>query len=141
MICSLILRFPAPNVPRPKYLYRSKERWKRILLFHFRINRFPTPFRGIVSYIRPIKEWMTESSPTNPVQQWDFHRLIPNERKKHLDTFGNSIILAPSAAWKMKRWPLRHWIELIESWPQGRFVLLGGKNDGFCEILAKGRPT
>ena len=141
MICSLILCFPTPHFSRPKYIRRSKERWKRILLFHFGVNRFPTPFRGIASYTRPIREWITGNGSANPIQQWDFRRLIPQERRKSLDTFGNKIILAPSAAWPMKRWPLDHWIELIKLWPQGDFVLLGGPNDGFCERIAEGRAN
>ena len=74
-----------------------------------------------------------------PVQRWDFDLKIPKERRNDLEIFADKIVLAPSAAWEMKRWPLGHWIELVDRWPEGEFVLLGGKNDGFCGEIARGR--
>ena len=34
----------------PRFVRRSKERLKRILLFKFRVNKFPNPFKGMISY-------------------------------------------------------------------------------------------
>ena len=135
LICSLILRLPIFSGPH--YVYRPKERWKRLLLFTFGINRFPDPFRGSISFMEPLKEWTAES--VGPRQRWDFDRLIPRERRQLLGAFQDTIVLAPSAAWKMKRWPLRHWIELVERYPQGKFIILGGPQDDFCRPIAEGR--
>jgi heptosyltransferase-2 len=46
----------------------------------------------------------------------------------------------PSAAWEMKRWPLDHWKKLITIMPEARFVVLGGKEDTFCEELVAMAP-
>jgi heptosyltransferase-2 len=45
------------------------------------------------------------------------------------------IALAPSAAWKMKRWPLSYWKKVIEFCPDKKFIVLGGPEDHFCQEL------
>lgn len=41
----------------------------------------------------------------------------------------NTIILVPSAAWEMKRWPVAHWEKLVELLSDKKFIILGGKED------------
>ena len=48
----------------------------------------------------------------------------------------NFVALGPSAAYELKRWPLEYWQKLIESFPQTKFVLLGGIQDTFLKELA-----
>jgi ADP-heptose:LPS heptosyltransferase len=48
LIVSCILRF---RIQPPKFIRRPKQRVKRALLFWFRINHFPKPFKGIDSRV------------------------------------------------------------------------------------------
>jgi heptosyltransferase-2 len=112
----------------PFILVRSKDRIKRILLFHFKINLFPKPFRGIDSYISPLITWGIKNDPLSPVVKWNF-----NNENLALDQ--NFITLVPSAAWEMKRWPIQNWIKLVLLLPNFKIVILGGKEDVFCEDI------
>ncbi|MBF0208709.1 MAG: glycosyltransferase family 9 protein [Oligoflexia bacterium] len=125
---------------------RSKERWKRLLLFYFRINHFDKPFCGAKSYLQPL-------FPMFPVfnfmhAHWDF----PQHFEQSNDANIVNIVLVPSAAWPMKRWPLEHFHQLLKILgeslaaaaaaaatacrPSGyRFVIIGGPEDSFCEEL------
>ena len=49
-------------------------------------------------------------------------------------------VLAPSAAWEMKRWPVGHWQSLIAKMPTQKFVVVGGPQDHFCDELEKAGP-
>ena len=120
----------------PYWLVRSKDRFKRILLFTFRINTFPKPFRGIHSYQAPLKKWGIHPASDEKLVTWNF---ADKERAKAQEFLGykNTVVLVPSAAWEMKRWPLAHWSKLIEIMPEHRFIILGGREDHFCEDLKK----
>lgn len=127
-IVSVILRFARPL----NFIRRSKERWKRFLLFWFRINKFPKPFKGMLSYQKPLTKWGVDPLEFN-YQKWNFPESVTqtiNELK-----ITQKIVLAPSAAWEMKRWPISHWKELIYKLPQFEFVVLGGPKDDFCREL------
>ncbi len=116
-------------------IIRSKERWKRILLFKFRINKFPTPYQAMKSYWAPLKKYFKLGSELRPVS-WP---IDLDEKTKSLVT--GRIILVPSAAWKMKRWPLEHWKRIIELLPEYHFTILGGPEDHFCEDIEKVDPV
>lgn len=126
----------------PLFTMRSKERIKRILLFRFRINRFPKPFKGMVSYQTPLKKWgITDFSIHTPFS-WHFnketqekvHRLILSNDLKE------AVCLVPSAAWDMKRWPISYWKELIQLMPEQKFVVIGGPQDYFCQDITDIAP-
>ena len=112
---------------------RPKSRWKRILLFTFRINKFPWPFRGMKSYLEPLRLPDSELH-----QQWSFSSEVTTKVDQLVGE--NFVCLAPSAAWEMKRWPLSHWKELINLKSETRFVVLGGPADTFCEKLVQVAP-
>jgi ADP-heptose:LPS heptosyltransferase len=40
-----------------KFLRRSIQRWKRFLLFRFRINHFEMPFSGQRDQLKPLEAW------------------------------------------------------------------------------------
>lgn len=130
----LIIRTRIFNCPH--WLTRPKDRFKRILLFYFRINCFPKPFIGIDSYRTPLKKWGIHSSVvksdeikiTKTLVTWHFDsREVKKLDKKY---FANkTIVLVPFAAWEMKRWPLESWKKLIFLMPENQFVILGGKDD------------
>jgi ADP-heptose:LPS heptosyltransferase len=125
---------------RAHWLKRPKDRLKRILLFSFRINTFPYPFRGIESFFRPLKKWEILPSARQKMVSWNFTK---ENRQKVLPFLKNTniIVLVPSAAWEMKRWPLDHWKKLITLMPERSFIILGGKEDTFCEELKAISPT
>ncbi|MDO9184257.1 MAG: glycosyltransferase family 9 protein [Bacteriovorax sp.] len=125
----LFSRFNLPNL-----LTRPKDRLKRILLFSFRINKFPKPFRGIESYITPLKKWKIVSQNNSHFVDWTFTADVENKITNLIGT-KKVISIVPSAAWKMKRWPLDHWKELILLLPNTQFIVLGGKEDLFCQEL------
>lgn len=122
----------------PKFTMRSKERIKRILLFRFRINKFPKPFRGMISFQEPLKKWGVTDFNT-PMPHWIFepevvekvHKLLPKNKKY--------VCLVPSAAWEMKRWPVAYWQRLV-ALSKYHFVIIGGPTDTFCEEIAQVAP-
>lgn len=105
---------------------RPKHRWLRILLFRFRINKFPKPFKGGVSYITPLKYYVTTYSPSIPKTK------ISSSKKDY-------VLIAPAAAWPLKEWPLDKWIKLIES-SSDQFVILGGSQDKWLENISNKFP-
>jgi heptosyltransferase-2 len=123
---SLILRCYLAFFSRIEVLIRKKQRVKRLALFCLRWNLFPRPFKGMMSYLEPLEKLGVEK------------RIYPV--KLNLTTievkWGKPyIVLAPSAAWEMKRWPLGYFKELIMSLPDKNFIILGGKGDVFCQEL------
>lgn len=140
----IIKIFLVSRISRPEFLTRSKDRLKRILLFGFRINKFPKPFIGIDSYISPLLKWEIVKSSNPQLVQWEFSEEVNKKIESiKLENFGSSkfIALVPSAAWEMKRWPIEHWKKLIEILPDFHFAVLGGKEDLFCQELVDVNPT
>lgn len=126
----------------PKFLTRPKERIKRFLLFYFRINLFPERYKGMLSYMMPLKILGVEAKLVP--QKWNFEESLEIKLKSMLDDdyrdFEKLICLAPSAAWEMKRWPLNHFKKLIEILPGYKFIILGGPQDIFCQELKRVAP-
>ncbi len=123
-----------------EFIRRPMKRWKRFLLFRFRINKFKQPFSGQRDLLEPLYRWdIPEVAPPAPQIFSD-----PDSQKKATELTkifqGNYIALAPSAAFFLKRWPQEYWAKLIEMFPNENFVLLGGPEDRFLEDIAKGFP-
>lgn len=124
----------------PELITRTKDRWKRVLLFKFRINQFPKPFKGVESYVAPLDKWGIKLSNQSSFVKWHFDKPVEDKINQLVSTL-KFVALVPSAAWEMKRWPLDHWKKLIELLPEVDFVVLGGKEDLFCQELADLAPT
>lgn len=125
------LRMPQKQL----WLRRSKERWRRFLLFKFAIKTLPWPYRGSQSYLEPLQKWgLTLSSSLTPAYRPQPEALAAMASHK-LEKRAKLWALAPSAAWPMKRWPLEHFKKLIQILPDHQFVILGGPEDQFCEEL------
>lgn len=126
---SLLTRFSKPIILR-----RSIKRWKRFLLFQFRINLFEKPLSGQRDLIEPLMAWGI-SKKIPPPPQLFFDTSILAECEIKLINLKPYIALAPSAAFALKRWPVSHWKALIElilkEHPSVNIVTLGGKEDLF----------
>lgn len=120
-----------------QFLRRSIYRYRRFLLFRFRINRFPKPFSGQGALLEPLRRWGIPTSPP-PVPQLYVPVSMPDKISYKQNEF---IALAPSAAFPLKRWPVEYWQELIRSMPEWKFVLLGGPEDVFLEQIVSIAPA
>lgn len=126
------------DLAKPQFLRRPKDRIKRLLLFRLRKNLFPQPFRGAESFLRPLAPWGVK------IHDLQSHDLSFSQAASFLSEqearVRDSIVLAPSAAWELKRWPVDHWKELITTMSEESFILLGGPQDDFCEDIAQAAP-
>ncbi|MAF91207.1 MAG: heptosyltransferase [Bdellovibrionaceae bacterium] len=119
-----------------KYCQRPKNRFKRFLLFNFKINLFPWPFVLMKSYLKPLKNWGVDAALSKNKHIY-LEPSVFESAKKELHETKDYIVLAPSAAWELKRWPIEYWQELINRLPNENIVLLGGPEDHFIEDLVK----
>ena len=127
---SKIVRFILSSFTQSRVVVRSKSRWRRFLFFKLKkYGALPMPFKGMVSYCRPMGVDPTQ-------QEWQFDQQLASKRFQELAQYTNKIVLVPSAAWEMKRWPIEHWREVIKQLSQ-ESVVLGGNKDDFCHDLAE----
>lgn len=132
-----ILR-PPLSFSGPRLLRRSIRRWKRFLLFQFRINLFQQPFSGQRDLLEPLQNWGLDIG-APPAPQLFLSNTTLNKVKNILQKSLQDqkfIALAPSAAFVLKRWPVEHWKELIQNNPTLKFILLGGPEDVFLQEIA-----
>ncbi|MEY4615129.1 MAG: hypothetical protein RJB66_89 [Pseudomonadota bacterium] len=136
--CYLFINHLLAFEKTPTLLRRSIRRWKRYLLFHWRIDQFERPFSGQRDLLEPLEKWGISRNPPLPPQLF----LSPQATTKAHDvtlSLGAYVALAPSAAYALKRWPLDHWKTLLQRWTTTssttKFVLLGGPEDQFLQEL------
>ncbi len=125
-----------------RFLQRPKNRFKRFLLFRLRINKFEKPFIASKSFLDPLSKWGIHPNPKNLLGENKFFisQLAQDKVAEILKNTEDFICLVPSAAWKMKRWPVSHWQKLIHEMPHAKFVILGGPEDNFCKEIAEVAP-
>lgn len=135
----LICLYLRPFGIGPMMIRRSLYRWKRFLLFRLRINLFQLPFSGQRDLLLPLEKinipFLLPLVPQYFIKEDNYktaHELLIG--------FENSIALAPSAAHLLKRWPVEHWMRLIELFPNQKFILLGGPEDRFLSDIQKKFP-
>jgi ADP-heptose:LPS heptosyltransferase len=125
---------------RKKLIVRPKKRFNRFLFFKLNVrNALPLPFRGMVSFQKPLKK-AGVSFKNLPSKQWHFPENVVSKVEALFSesnfTFDkNTITIIPSAAWELKRWPVKHWKELIKILPGYNFVVLGGPEDVFIDEI------
>lgn len=129
---------------KPIFLRRSKERIKRIFLFKWHKNYFPWPYKGMMSFLSPLKG-IGVVPHDDYYLEGNFPSDIFSKIEKDLEEFIQRsslplIALIPGAAWEMKRWPIEYWKQLVRLLPQYRFILLGGPEDHFCQEIANEAP-
>lgn len=117
-------------VKSQKTLVRPMMRLKRFLLIKFQINLFEKPFSGQRDLIKPLEKWgMKFKLPPAP------QLFISEDVKQSAAHFSNYVVLVPSAAYELKRWPIEYWNTLIQKNPEQKFVVLAGAQDNFTETL------
>lgn len=129
------------NFSSYQFIRRSKHRLKRILLFKFRINYFPRPFKGMHSFVLPLSGFsdfrQLNYESIDLRQNLSFESLVDESKVREVFDFSKSYIaIAPSAAWGMKTWPKEHWHKLISGIRKESdipCVVLGGPQDTFCQ--------
>lgn len=127
-------------VSAQKKLQRPMMRWKRFLLLKFKINLFEKPLSGQRDLLKPLESWglpftFPDSLPLAP------QLFLSAEYKKKAEQIleshhlKNYVVLIPSAAHALKRWPMTHWEKLVELNPQQKFLILAGPGDDFTQSL------
>jgi len=120
----------------PVVVTRDKDRFKRFLLFFCRKNFFPKPFRGRVSFQAPLLK-LIKSDPVIKKIAFNFGEMRDQNGYlkicQELDK--KTLTIAPSATRDMKKWPLSHWLQLIEKLPDYRFIILGGPSDTYLQVF------
>lgn len=125
--------------PRTKWVQRPKSRWKRHLFFKWkRRDILPQPLVGAKSFTEPLKKALNLQQTTEETKNLYL-------KESDSDLFSQwpkqYIVIAPSAAWPNKRWPLQHWKCLLQKPLPLPVLLLGGPNDHFCEELKEQSAT
>ena len=122
-----------------RFLRRPIYRFRRFLLFRFRINRFPKPFSGQFALLEPLSRWgLPKEAP--PVPQLFLNSAPVLKKIRSAIPFSEFVALAPSAAFELKRWPLEYWADVIRQFPAENFVVLGGPDDTFLKELVNAAP-
>lgn len=110
-----------------QFIRRGKQRFNRFLYFQLGLPTIPQPFRGMISFLEPLKPWFGSASqlPASP---------------KIAGKANDFIVLAPSASCELKRWPIENFAQVIRLLPNFRFALVGGPEDTFISDLVKVAP-
>ena len=114
---------------------KVKKRFLRFLLFKFRINLFPKPYIGQLSYTSPLRKYRFDKIPIK--SEWEFSKNVVEKLSEYIGEVP-FVIFAPSAAWEMKRWRtlLRELIKnTLANYKNIKVVLVGGPSDHFIDSL------
>ena len=120
----------------PHKLQRPMMRLKRFLLLNFNKNFFQKPFSGQRDLLKPLEKWnIPFSLPSAPQLFIHPEEQLMAEKMIQKHSLKNFIVLVPSAAHLLKRWPIHSWQKLIELNQNKTFVILGGPADDFTKIF------
>ncbi len=69
---------------------------------------------------------------------WAYPRFRkPKDKSEEPDSKSLQVACFPGATYFTKRWPVEYWIQLINSFPQVSFTLIGGNSElELCQIIA-----
>jgi len=117
-------------------LVRPMMRFKRFMLLQFHKNYFEMPFSGQRDLLKPLQSWgYTFALPKPPQLFFSAEESQAVQIQLQKNQLKDFVVLAPSAAYFLKRWPLEHWKKLIELNPNLHFVVLAGPTDQFTAEL------
>lgn len=120
----------------PRKLVRPMKRIKRFFLIQFHINLFEMPFSGQRDLIKPLEKWGFKFR-LPPAPQLFIEEEILQKVDQLLiqHQLLDYVVLAPSATYELKRWPIDYWKKLVQLNPNRKFVVLAGPSDTFTSAL------
>lgn len=117
-------------------IVKPMSRLKRFLLIKFKINLFEKPFSGQRDLLKPLEKMgISFRLPKPPLMFFDkstdqkIHELL---KSYELNQY---MVIVPSAAYALKRWPMAHWKKLVEQNSDKKIVILAGPTDIFTAEL------
>lgn len=126
----------------PSFLRRKKHRIKRWFLLRIGWKVLPWPFRASRSFVLPLEKWNIrwQESLERDLRLPELPENLFSSLHHPDFKLSEAIIVAPSAAWEMKRWPIESWTELIRQMEERIFIVVGGPADDFCSVIQKMFP-
>lgn len=123
-------------ISAPNKLVKPMYRWKRFVLLKFHRNLFEKPFSGQRDLLKPLENWDIKFE-LPPTPQIFLDESVLEKTRLHLAEFKltDYIVLVPSAAYELKRWPIEYWCHLVKLNPTKSFVVLAGLEDNFTAAL------
>lgn len=142
---SLRTRLLMPFLKAKEKAYFMKHYFTRSLALTFKLPLLPKK-RFLVQFMEPLYRCGVKDDNLGPELCLPDSARESAQQKFPLKTLTDKkrIGLIPSAQWPGKRWPLDYFRTLIEILVQKtphEFVIFGGKEDVFCEDLARGFST
>lgn len=126
-----------------KFTVRRKYRFRRFLFFQLNIRKaIAMPFRAVESFQKPLKKWRIDISKEYKTH-WQFTPEVVSKGKDLLGTILEEekvVTIVPSAAWELKRWPVKYWRDLVRKLPDYRFVIIAGPADTFTKKIEEVAP-
>jgi len=125
---------------KQNFLRRPTYRLRRLMLFNFRVNWYPKPFVHQWALLEVLAKWDVSldlpKAPLLSIPEKILQQAVVGLRPLRSNN-KPVIALSPSASYQLKRWPVKHWQNLIRQNPQFNFITLGGPEDQFInEIVA-----
>jgi ADP-heptose:LPS heptosyltransferase len=124
---------------RPHNLVRRhRQRFKRFILFAFKVDTFAKNYSAVGSFHSPLKAWDIDDDHNG--SEFTVPSLVLNRMREKISQAINqtSIVIAPASAWNKKMWPKEFWKNLINNILQQtnlNILILGGVKDSFCKDL------
>ena len=117
-------------------IVKPMSRLKRFLLIKFKINLFEKPFSGQRDLLKPLEKMGIKFRLPKPPLIF-FDAATENKMNALLKSHDLSkfIVIVPSAAYALKRWPMTHWKALVEKNSDKKIIVLAGPTDTFTEEL------
>lgn len=142
-IVRALMGFPEFNW-KVKFTVRRKYRLRRFLFFQLNMRwAISMPFRAVESFQKPLKRWGIDMSKDYKTD-WIFTSDVVRKGKQLLCTILEEeekvITIVPSAAWELKRWPVRYWRELVRKMDDYRFIIIAGPDDTFTKRIEEINP-
>lgn len=117
-------------------IVKPMSRLKRFLLIRFKINLFEKPFSGQRDLLKPLEKMGIQFRLPKPPLIF-FDQVTENKISALLSEYQlkRYLVVVPSSAYALKRWPMDHWKKLVERNSDKKIVVLAGPTDIFTAEL------
>lgn len=117
-------------------IVKPMSRIKRFLLIKFKINLFEKPFSGQRDLLKPLEKMgIAFHLPKPPLIFFDPATDVKIKDLLRSYSLDRYLVIVPSAAYELKRWPIDHWKKLITQNSDKKVIVLAGPTDTFTEEL------